>query len=442
MDDDGGMAGAVGTHSGVGVKAGGGLARLLSPRRADVTLLTATSLLQFLANAATAVVATLVLSAGQRGVMVLGVSIGGVVALLAGTGTGSALRAALPSCPDRDGRDRLLAAYAWWTAAGALAAGVAAVGATRLSAPLIDPALSDTGLLVAIGLFAGVQVLLAQSTEAWFADGHYRRGGMAAVTTTAGGLVAVLGAAVVSDDAAVLLLAQGAGTAVGWCVQLRSLRLAGLLVTGRPVPRDVAHLVGKGAPALGLTLGLAVALRADRYVLGAVAGTAAVGVYSLAATVSEVSRLFPQAIGQLFLRDVALGGGRRRLFRWVVLSVVTTTVFGAAVVAIGGPLIEPLFGPQFAGAPRLLLLFVVAEVCFAPYAVASRGLLGGGWTRIAGAFGGAAVVVAITCYVLGARLGGSTGLAIGCAILYGGLSAASVWLFCLLTRRNTEGDRT
>ncbi len=428
--------------SGVGAKVSRGFARLLVPRRTAVALLTAASLLQFLANAATAVVATIVLGAEQRGVMVLGVSIGGVAALLGGTGTGSALRAGLPSCPDRDGRKRLLVSYSWWTAGGAVFAGVVAVTATRLSAPLIDPALAAVDLLVAIGIFAGVQVLLAQSTEAWFADGHYRKGGTTALTTTAGGLVAVLGAAAVSDAAAVLLLAQGAGMAVAWCCQVRSLRGAGLLVTGRVVPGDIALLAGRGAPALGMTLGLAVALRADRYVLGAVAGTAAVGVYSLAATVSEVSRLFPQAIGQMFLRDVALSGGRQRLSRWVVLSVVSTAAFGAAVVAIGVPLIEPVFGSQFAGASRLLLLFTVAEVCFAPYAIAGRGLLGGGWTRAAGVFGVVAVVIAITCYVIGAELGGSTGLAIGCAVLYGVLSAASVWLFCMLTRHDGRRGRT
>jgi len=428
--------------SGVGAKMSRGLARLLVPRRTAVVLLTAASLLQFLANAATAVVATIVLGAEQRGVMVLGVSIGGVAALLGGTGTGSALRARLPSCPDQEGRHRLLVSYWWWSAGGAVFAGVVAVAATRLSAPLIDPALSAVGLLVAIGVFAAVQVLLAQSTEAWFADGHYRKGGTTALTTTAGGLVALSGAAAVSNEAAVLLLAQGAGMAAAWCCQVRPLRGAGLLVTGRAVPGDVALLVGRGAPALGLTLGLAVALRADRYVLGAVAGTAAVGIYSLAATVSEVSRLFPQAIGQMFLRDVALSGGRQRLSRWVVLAVVATTLFGAAVVAIGVPLIEPVFGSQFAGASRLLPLFIVAEVCFAPYAIASRGLLGGGWTRAAGVFGAIAVVVAITCYVVGADLGGSTGLAIGCAVLYGLLSAAAVWLFCRLTRHDVGGDRT
>jgi O-antigen/teichoic acid export membrane protein len=411
------------------------LARLRSSRGASVTLLATASVVQLSANAASAVIATIVLGAAERGVMVLGVTIGGVSALVGGLGTGSALRWALPSCAEPARRRRLISAYTWWTATGTVIAAGTAVVVSALSAPLIDPALSGGGFLTAVGAYAAGQVLMLQTSEAWFADGRYRRGGMSVAITTIGGLVALVLAATVSSSATVLLLVQSLGMAVAGSGQLRGLERRGLLTVGRPPAGAVGALVAKGAPALGLSLGLAVALRADRYILGAISGTATVGIYSLAATLSEIPRILPQAVGQLFVRDVALGLGRQRLARLVRLSTGAAAVCGGATAGLGWMLIVPVFGEEFTGARSLLLLLVVAETCFAPYAVASRGLLGGGWIRTAGAFGLAATAVAIACYLAGARLGGSAGLAVSCAILYGFLSAASLVLFCRRTAR-------
>ncbi|OLF08244.1 lipopolysaccharide biosynthesis protein, partial [Actinophytocola xanthii] len=231
----------------------------------------------------------------------------------------------------------------------------------------------------------------------------------------------------VTDRAAALLGAQAAGSALVCATQLVALGRAGLLVRDRPGRVALRLLVARGAPVLGLTLGLAVALRADRYVLGALAGPAAVGVYSLAATLSEVSRVVPQAVGQFFVHHVALGG--RLLARWVALPVVAAGAGGVVVAALGWVLVVPVFGVPFEQARELLPVLVVAEACFAPYAVASRGLIGGGRTRSAGALGLAAAVAAVACYLLGARVGGSTGLAVSCVVLYSGLSAAAVTLF-------------
>ncbi|MET0133935.1 MAG: hypothetical protein ABW215_10130 [Kibdelosporangium sp.] len=412
----------------------------LRARRAGVTFLAGASLVQLVSNATAAVVATMVLGPGQRGVMVIGVSIGGISALVGGLGTGSALRARLPSCPDRVARCRLLSSYAWWTAAALVIAVAVALSTSVISAPLIDPALASVGFLGALGMFTVWQVLMLQTTEAWFADGHYRRGGIAAASTTAAGVAALLLTATVSTDAGVLLFAQGLGASVAWLAQVRGLRRADLLVAGRPEPAGLATLVGKGVPALGLSLGLAVALRADRYLLGTVAGPAAVGIYSLAATLSEVSRLFPQTIGQFFMREVALGGGRQRLVHRVLVSTAVTVAAGLLIAAAGWLLIVPMFGAEFGQARFLLLVLVVAEVCFAPYAVASRGLLGGGWTRTVGALGVLAGAAAIGCYLVGARMGGSAGLATSCVVLYSCLSAAALVLFLRRTRLSTGQD--
>jgi O-antigen/teichoic acid export membrane protein len=285
------------------------------------------------------------------------------------------------------------------------------------------------GFLVAVAAATAVQVVAAQASEAWYADGLFRHGGLWSAACAAGGLVTVTVAAVAGGaGAAGLLAAQAAGTAVVCLVQLHGLGRIGLLGAGRPEGAAVRLLVGRGAPALGLTLGLAVALRSDRYVLGAVAGPAAVGVYSVAATLSEVSRVVPQAVGQFFVRHVALGGSGR-LNVWVSRAALFSALGGVVVATAGWVLVVPVFGMPFAHARELLLVLVVAETCLAPYVVASRGLVGGGRTRVAGAFGLAAGVASVGCYVLGVKLGGSMGLAVSCVALYCGLSAVAVALF-------------
>ena len=227
--------------------------------------------------------------------------------------------------------------------------------------------------------------------------------------------------------AAALLGAQAAGSVLVCAVQLDRLGRAGLLAGGPPTRPAVRLLLARGTPALGLTLGLAVALRSDRYVLGAFAGPAAVGVYSLAATLSEVPRVVPLAVGQLFVRHVATGG--RSMARWILGSVLAAAVGGVLVAVAGWGADRAGFGEAFEPARSLLLVLVVAEVALRPDAVASRGLIGDGRTRAAGAFGLAASIAAVGCYLLGARLGGSTGLAVSCVALYCGLSGCAVVLF-------------
>jgi len=409
------------------------------PARGGVAFLTGAGVTQLGANAVAALVATIVLGPAQRGVMVIGSTLAGVVAVVACLGTGAALRSRLPPVAGPADRRRLLSSYAWWTTAAVAPAAGCAVALSLASASLVDPAMARGGFLVAVAVATAGQVLLLQTVEAWFADGHFRRGAGAAAAAAAGGLVGLLAAAAMSGDAAVLLAAQGMGTAAVTLALLGALHRAGLLVVARPRPGDVRSLVGSGVPTLGLVVGLAVALRADRYVLGATGGIAAVGVYSLAATLSEIPRMVPQAMGQLFMRDSALGAGHDGLAGRLGRATAVAAVCGALVAAVGWFTIEPVFGAEFADARRLLLLLVIAETCFAAFTMAGRGLLGGGWAREAGVLGVGASVVAVGAYLVGAGLWGSTGLAVGSIAVYAVLSTvASVLLHRKAGRRNFD----
>jgi O-antigen/teichoic acid export membrane protein len=402
------------------------------PRR--LVVLSGASALQAASNTIAGLLATVVLGPQDRGLMVLGLTIGSVCGLVGGFGSGAALRAWLPATPEPAGRQSLVSAYTWCSLGGMTMAVFIAVLATAASAPLIDPVLRSPGFLLATASYTVGQSLLTQVPDGWFADGLFRRGGLGAAAMCAGGLIGVATALTVWRSAAAVLAAQALGIVLVGLLQVVALRRAGLAGLSRPNPELVRALLRRGAPALGLTFGLAVAMRADRYFLGIASSPATVGIYSLAVSLAELSRLVPAASGQLFLRDTATGLGADRLGPTVRFAVGAAAVGGVLVVATGWPLIVPVFGPEFAPAGGLLVMLALAEVCLAPFSVASRGLLGGGWTGAAGAVGVVGSVVAVAVYALTAMSAGPAGVAVGSALVYAGLSMAA----CTLLRTRLQ----
>ncbi|MFW3170392.1 lipopolysaccharide biosynthesis protein [Geodermatophilus sp. CPCC 206100] len=405
-----------------------------APVRSIVTM-SALNVAQTACNAMIALLTTVALGPADRGVMVVGITVGSFLSFIGGLGTGPALRSRAPSA-DGEHRLALLSAYTWWSVAGAVLAPALAVAASAASAPAIDAGLADPGFLLALAVYTSTQLLMNQFVEAWYADGHYNRAVGSAAATGAASLAAVLVGLAVERTPGALLLAQSLGAAVACGVVGTRLHAAGLLDLRRPRLHLLPELLRVGTPALGVNAGLAVVLRADRYLLGLASGPAAVGVYSLAATLGEVVRVVPIAAGQVLQRETAVdrrGGGAARLLR-------TALVITAAGALVGGIaawwLIPPVFGPEFTGARDLLVVLLVAEVCFVPYALASRGLLGGGWTGTAGSLGMAGAICAVACYAVATRTGGAAGAAVASLLVYGGLSAAS---WALLRRRLRTG---
>ena len=398
-------------------------------RLRQLMTMSGTSAAQLACNAGAALVATRALGPDERGVMVLGVTIGSLCALIGGFGTGSAFRRQF--CLSGGDRSALVSAFTLCSLAGALSAALLGVASTAASAPLIDITLARPPFLVAVGCYTASQMVAGQVVDAWFADGRFHRGGVAAAVTSVGGLAGVLLASG-AESAASLLLAQAGGVAVMSVAETAALRRSGLLKWTPVSGGAVIGLLRLGAPTLGLSMGLVVVLRADRYVIGLTAGTAAVGVYSLAATLGEVPRMLSAALGQMCLRDISLGRGAPNLVRTTLLAVATTAAAGLLVVLAAWLLVVPLFGQAFEGARELLVILVAAEVCFAPFVVASRGLIGGGWTTAAGVLGLAGAAGAIGVYGVTGSLGGAVGVAVGSVVLYAALSTVA---WTLLRRR-------
>lgn len=404
-------------------------------RRTVAAFLAGSSLLQAGCSSLSAVLASVLLGPGDRGLMVLGGTSAAMAALVAGMGTGAALRSRLPTTPVGDPRHRLLASYTWWSVLSGLSAATLVLALSAVSAPFIDARLAGPAFLAAVVVATVAQTALTLFPDAWYAVGRFRPGGGWAAGMTAGGLVGVLLAGAVGGTATTLLAGQGLGMLTVAVLQAAHLRSVGLLVFGRADRAQLGHLLRAGVQALGLTVGLTLVLRTDRYLLGAVSGTAAVGVYSVAATLSEAPRLVPAALGQILMRDVAVGAGRARLRRtwWEATGL---AVAGGLVVGVAGwLLVVPVFGVAFAGARPVLLVLLVAEVVFAPFAVASRGLLGGGWMGTVGALGLLGSLTAVALYTVAIPAWGVYGAAGASVVVYAGLATTSWLLLAARLRR-------
>ncbi|MEV4756630.1 hypothetical protein AB0J86_16155 [Micromonospora sp. NPDC049559] len=401
-------------------------------RGSTLALLTTASLAQTVGSALSAVLASSLLGPHDRGLMVIGITSATLAGLVAGMGTGSSLRSRLPRVTAPAARERLLATYTWWSVLAALGAGAVAAALCLGCAPFIDAGLSAPRFLVAAVVVAVGYAALTQMPDAWYAAGGFRAGGSWAAVMAGGGLLGVVLGALVDRSADVLLLGQGLGMVLAAAGQSIHLGRVGLVSLRAPVLPELTYLLRSGTKALGLTVGLTLALRADRYLLGAAAGAAAVGIYSLAATLSETIRMVPAALGQLVSREVALGRGHVRLRRDVPLAVAAAAGIGLLVAAGGWLFITPVFGAGFSPARPLLLILLLAEILFAPYAVASRGILGGGWMGTAGSIGLLGGIGAIALYGVAVPLWGMYGTAAASALCYAGLSLAT----CLLLRRH------
>jgi O-antigen/teichoic acid export membrane protein len=374
--------------------------------------------------AAAAIVATRLLGPHQRGLMVLGVTMGSVATVLVGMGTGSALRARIPGATEA-GRRLLVAAFAWWSVLSAAVSGVVAVVFSALSARVIDPGLGDPRFLAAVFINTAGQVVLIQLPDAWYAGARFRVGSAWAGVVAAAGTFGVLGGAAIDRSAWSLLAAQGAGMAAAGIFQAAHLGSAGLFSLSSLPWRRVLELPAAGARALGMTLGLMIALRMDRYALGVVTGPAEVAVYSLAMTLCALPGLVPIAVGQLALRDVSTGAGLAYVRRACQKALGWAAVSSLPILAGSWLLVVPVFGPDFAGARPLLAWLLLAGVIFAPFEVASRSLLGGGWMGTAGLLGGAGCLAAVLLHTTLTPRFGTPGAALSCGILYAGLSAAA-----------------
>jgi O-antigen/teichoic acid export membrane protein len=139
--------------------------------------------------------------------------------------------------------------------------------------------------------------------------------------------------------------------------------------------------IGAGLPALVVYLGQAMTIRFDRILLGLLGSTGQVGLYSVAATMSETLWLIPGSLAQVVFHRVASAQLPVRRLRAVRLANVALSLVGAGVLALLAPaLVEAVFGEAFRGATAAMRVLLLAAVAVASYqvditcVVASNGL--------------------------------------------------------------------
>lgn len=344
-------------------------------------------------NGAVAVVTARSLGAEGRGQLVLVITVAAFTGLLVGCGTNVVARFHLVSARlHLSLSDYLGLIVVLGIIETAVVIPTAAVSLLASGAPL-----SSAGLLAAtlLGPLSMAAVLIRDAVNAY---GNTTR---AAFFTFLGTFFVFVGAAALSvqgsSSTSSFIYILAAGSAVEITCDLLWLRKGCHQVRPRFNAPVMANLIRRGAPALGLTAGQTLTFRVDRYIMGFILGAGSVGVYAMAATLSELLRLVPTALGQiLFYRTAsrelslsALTRARRMTLLIMVPGLCAFAVFAPNLIAV-------TLGPAFADAVTPLRILLLGEVAIMSFQIDSRVLSGLGAASaggLAGLLGLASVVV-------------------------------------------------
>jgi O-antigen/teichoic acid export membrane protein len=333
-------------------------------------LSTAASLL----DGAAAVMASRQLGAESRGVYAVVLTLAGLTAAISCLGVPTSGRVRIARPEDAVRLPGYLAVVPVHVLAGGLLSGLVTwlLGVVALSA-------GSFALVIAGGALGGALVAstfrisaLQGVGEQSQATGANAAGSLAMVVLT-GGLVAIG-----NDDPAAYLWALAASRAVQAVLCTLLLRSH---LSGRQRYRWDVHrlLLVSGAPSIPYQLTTIATFRIDRYFVGAFAGVTAAGIYSVAATLSEMARMVPTAVGQVLLYGRSSGTvspRSERRSRRLVLWCAWTTLLGIGLAAPW--LVDLLFGDEFADAVEPLRILLVAEAFLAAWLIDNRLLIGGG----------------------------------------------------------------
>lgn len=135
-------------------------------------------------------------------------------------------------------------------------------------------------------------------------------------------------------------------------------------------PRRWRRLVGAGLPGVGLSVGQAVALKSDRLLLGILLSPAVVGVYSVAATLTELFWIAPVALAHVLVRPVAaqeMTYERVAAARNAALAAVAAA--GIVAAAAAPAIVRLLVGDPYAAAVSPLRILLLGAVIVTSYHV-------------------------------------------------------------------------
>lgn len=210
-------------------------------------------------------------------------------------------------------------------------------------------------------------------------------------------------------------------------------RWRGPAPAGDPTLRE---LIRTGLPALGSVLGSALIVRGDRLLLGALAGSAAVGVYGLAATLGELLWICPIALSQFVFRRAVTNPSSPRLDHLWRINLAVTCVMGIAAAILTPPLIRELFSASYESAAGLAWPAVVACLPMASFYLDSAALNGLGLFRTVSRITYCGLVVMLISGVVLIPATGALGAVVASGLSYATMGGASRYYLIRARRRS------
>ncbi len=214
-----------------------------------------------------------------------------------------------------------------------------------------------------IGL-ASVPVVILSYCLLMVAQSDYRFGFMnismllvPMTTLSVNSILAAVGALSVRSVIVVWVIGQVFGLAVlVWCVHTH---VAGF---GRPDARVAAKMVGFGIKAHVGQMGMAGTYRLDQWLLGAISGARALGLYSVAVAWAEVLFFLPEAVAMVQRPDF-VRASRKEAFRRAATAfraTVLITLVSTAFMVVAAPfLCTTIFGAAYSGSIRDLRILAL-----------------------------------------------------------------------------------
>ncbi|WP_054566994.1 lipopolysaccharide biosynthesis protein [Frankia sp. R43] len=383
-----------------------------------------------LTNLVVAVITARALDVGGRGELVLILTVTGLTGMFVALGTGTSARYYLGRTDPRVSVDHVLGLSLLLLVPQCLVT-AAIVGPTLW---LADAPERGPGILVLTGLLSVSTLLGIQLIDTLNAVGKVIA---SALVNTAGCLAQLAALVVLQVSTGTLRVAPvlavsvvaGAFQCVAGFVLLRR---AGLVTRPQLDRAASALLIRTGVPALGMNTAMSMTFRLDRYLIGVMSGTSAVGIYSVAATASEILRLVPSSWGQVLCYRVASGTmGTRAVFAELVRVFAVMAGVAALMWLAADHLVLFFFGDAYRSAVTPLRVLLVAELLLVAFQIDARVLSGQGRTKACGAAGlvGLAVVAAADVILIPAA--GMVGAAWASLIAYG---VVSLWTRAAMAR--------
>jgi len=328
------------------------------------------------------------------------------------------------------GKDAIVLAYTMGIALAAVLGLVSIPAGALIASALHVPSI----LLVRIGLIATAPVLIAQFLNAYVVGtGAIRNASLVSV----GSLFFQLG----SMTILLLMGSLNTATAIGvWTVAVTGVALVLTWLTWAGQAEEGVELgpvvllrrmwrYGMAAWPAGI-LGNA-AQRFDVFLLAYFQGPAAVGVYSIAVTMAELCWYVPNALSGVLIPKVAAEreDGLAITLRLGRVTWVVTAVTGVGVLAVGGPLIPLVFGPDFKASIIPLACILPGIVMSSMSSTPASYLAGIGHPLDMTIAAGVNVAANVAANVVLAPLLGATGAALASTISYTVAAAVIIGYF-------------